>query len=204
MIRINLLGADAAKKSKGLSSIRLPEISVGAVQAGIAGMFIVVLLGIGFAWWFQSSQLSRMRTELALAQSERARVQEVADQVTVLQDRTNLLKQKLDVIVELKANQSGPVMLLDEVSRLVADGLWLTSLDLADGDVTLRGNALSDSPVADFLTNLQASQYFEQVRLRTLNDSGETVSFQITLAFKANNVAVDPESTIAAGGGGLR
>ncbi len=127
MIRINLLGADSAKKSKGLRAIRLPEFSVGAVQAGIAGMFVVVLLGIGFARWSQSGTLKRMRTELALVQSERARVQEVADQVDALQDRTDLLRQKLEVIVELKANQTGPVMLLDEISRLVTDGLWLTN-----------------------------------------------------------------------------
>ncbi len=125
----------------------------------------------------QGNKLSRLRVELALAQAERARVQEVADQVNALQSRTDLLQQKLEVIVELKANQTGPVMLLDEISRLVTDGLWLTSLDLASGDVTLRGAALSDSPVADFLTSLQTSQYFEQVRLRTLNDSGETVRF---------------------------
>ncbi len=202
MIRINLLGADAAKKSKGLRAIRLPEFSVGAVQAGIAGMFIVVLLGIGLAWWFQSNTLKQLRTELSLVQSERARVQEVADQVAALQERTDLLRQKLRVIVELKANQTGPAMLLDEVSRLITDGLWLTGLDLARGDVTLRGAALSDNSVADFLTNLQASQYFEQVRLRTLGDSGETVRFQISLAFKANNLAAGAEPPAAAGGGG--
>ena len=202
MIRINLLGADSAKKSKGLRAIRLPEFSVGAVQAGIAGMFVVVLLGIGFAWWSQSGTLKRMRTELALVQSERARVQEVADQVDALQNRTDLLRQKLEVIVELKANQTGPVMLLDEISRLVTDGLCLAKLDLASGDVTLRGAALSDNPVADFLTNLQASRYFEQVRLRTMGNSGETVSFQITLVFKANNVSSVQEPTIPAVGGG--
>lgn len=203
MIRINLLGPDAAKKKKGLAALRMPEISIGAAQAGIGGMFIVVLLGIGIGWWSQGSKLSRMQVEQALAQSARDRVQEIADEVGALEERTHLLKQKLDVIVDLKASQSGPVMLLDEVSRLVTDGLWLTNLDLAGGDVTLRGAALSESPVADFLTNLQASQYFEQVRLRKLGDAGESVSFQITLAFEANNVAAVPQSTIAVGGGGL-
>ncbi len=166
-------------------------------------MFIVVLVGIALAWWLQGNRLSRLRVELALVQAERARVQEVADQVNALQQRTDLLQQKLEVIVELKANQTGPVMLLDEISRLVTDGLWLTSLDLTGGDVTLRGAALSDSPVADFLTSLQTSLYFEQVRLRTLNDSGETVRFQITLAFRANNVAAEPDVTGTAGGGGF-
>ncbi len=49
MIRINLLGPEAGKKGKGLGAIRLPDLSVGATQGGIAAMFIVVLVGIALA-----------------------------------------------------------------------------------------------------------------------------------------------------------
>jgi len=184
MIRINLLGHEAEGQARGLKSLRLPELSMGVTQAGIAALFILVLSSVALAWWTQSRQLHNLRSELAVVQAERARLQDVADGVEQLRQRTDRLRQKLQVIVELKANQIGPVRLLDEVSRRLTDELWLTRLELDEGDVTIRGEALSEVNVADFVNNLEGSAYFQNVFLRTLGDSGEALSFQINLKFK--------------------
>ena len=90
---------------------------------------------------------------------------------------------KLNVIVELKASQTGPVMLLDQVSRSLTDGLWMTELELEEGEVRMQGASLSEASVADFVNNLERSEYFADVRLRTLLDTGEQSNFQITLVF---------------------
>ncbi|NKB87974.1 MAG: hypothetical protein GKS06_07125 [Acidobacteria bacterium] len=201
MIRINLLGGEAEKQSKGLRAIRMPEFSVGATQAGMAALFVVVLSGIGLAWFMQSRGLSSLRTELAGVQAERARLQEIADQVTQLQDRANLMQRKLAVIVDLKANQTGPVMLLDQISRMLVDGLWLNRLELDGDSVEINGAAMSENNVADFVTNLEGSSYFNDVRLRTLGDTGDAQNFYISLSFRPT-MADSAEDALAAGGGG--
>lgn len=183
MIRINLLGREAVEKAKGAGRFSLADLGANPTQLGIGAMLLAVLLLIGAAWWYQSSQLSTVRSELAVVEQERMRLEEVAQQVESLQERTDLLREKLMVIVELKASQTGPVMLLDQVSRLLTDGLWLTRLELDDRDVDVRGSALSDVAVADFVRNLELAEYFSQVRLRTLGDTGEAQSFQVTLSF---------------------
>ncbi len=183
MIRINLLGADAEKQGKGLRGIQMPQLSAGATQAGIAALFVAVVVVIGLAWFMQGRRLDSLRSELAGVEAERIRLQDLAGQVEELQDRSNLLRQKLDVIVELKANQTGPVMLLDQVSRMLVDGVWLSRLELDGHDVVINGSAMSETNVADFVNNLEGSLYFTDVRLRSLGDTGEALNFYITLRF---------------------
>ncbi len=202
MIRINLLGGEAEKQSKGLRGMRMPELSLGMAQAGMAALFVIVLGGIGTAWLMQSSGLSSLRAELAGVQAERARLQEIADQVALLQDRADLMQRKMQVIVDLKANQTGPVMLLDQISRLMVDGVWLNRLELDEGYVEINGSAMSENNVADFVTNLEGSDYFTGVRLRTLGDSGDAQKFYISLDFRAT-MAADASEAPSAGGGGL-
>jgi type IV pilus assembly protein PilN len=183
VIRINLLGSDVAPKGGRLGGFGFGEMGANATQVGIGVVFAVVLLGLGAAWWYQSSQLSTLREENARAEEERRQLQEVASQVETVQERTDLLRQKMQVIVDLKVNQTGPVMMLDQVSRAITDGLWLTRLELEDRSVSIRGAALSEVSVADFVTALEGSEYFDAVRLRSLGDSGEAQNFQITLDF---------------------
>lgn len=201
MIRINLLGREAESKARGLRGMQMPQLSVGASQAGIAALFVVVMSVLGLAFWSQNGRVSELRREHATVQAEQAQLQEIADEVTALQDRTDLLRQKLQVIVELKANQTGPVMLLDQVSRTLSDGLWLSQLQLQRGNVTMRGAALSETAVVQFVDSLESSAYFDEVRLRTLGDTGDTLNFQIFLEFRPVPSAT-PEGAAAAGGGG--
>lgn len=201
MIRINLLGGDAEKQSKGLRGLRLPDLSLGMMQAGMGALFVIVLAGVGTAWFLQSRGLRALRAELASVQSERVHLQEIADRVVQLQDRADLMQRKMQVIVELKANQSGPVMLLDQISRLIVDGVWLNRLELDKGSVEINGSAMSENNVADFVTNLERSEYFDGVRLRTLGDSGDARNFYISLDFRPTMAVPATESPSAGGGG---
>lgn len=182
MIRINLLGSEAQEQARD-SWFRMPDMGVNANQVGIGALLVGVLLLISGAWWYQTGRLQVVRAELAAIEAERTQLEQVAEQVETLQERTDVLREKLGVIVELKASQTGPVMLLDEISRRLADGLWMTRLDLDGNDVEIRGSALSEVSVADFTSSLERSDYFSNVRLRTLGDSGEELNFQITLIF---------------------
>lgn len=182
MIRINLLGHEAEAKGKARSFLPA-ELSPNVSQIGIGALFVFLIVALGLTWWMQSSRSAAVRADIAAIQAEQRRLQEIAGQVESLQDRTDLMRQKLQVIVDLKASQTGPVMLLDQISANLSDGLWLTRLELNGGSVSLRGGALSEVAVADFVNNLERSLYFSAVRLRTLGDTGEAQNFQITLDF---------------------
>ena len=148
-----------------------------------------VILLIGGGWRYQATYLNSVKIHLAGVQAERARLQDVVDKVDQARTRSDLLREKLQLILDLKTQQTGPVLLLDQVNQLLTDGLWLDQMDLEDGNVRLEGAALSEAGVADFVTNLNGSPYFRGVRLRTIVDSDTVIAFNITFQFRPTPVS---------------
>jgi Tfp pilus assembly protein PilN len=77
--------------------------------------------------------------------------------------------------------------LLQMVARTVVrvDALWLTSLDRNGGSLTIDGEAGSIDAVANFLTEMKRSGYFDQVELKGAKEndivpSVQTFGFEMT------------------------
>jgi type IV pilus assembly protein PilN len=67
------------------------------------------------------------------------------------------LQDKIKVIETLVAAQSGPVRLLDEVSKALPNEVWLTAFHRTGRRLELSGIAFSPFQVADFMKNLGAA-----------------------------------------------
>ena len=76
------------------------------------------------------------------------------------------LKNKLDVLDALKKAKSGPVHLMDDLISALPENLWVTDFKEKGGNISLKGVGLSEDDVADFMTNLDASAYYKNVRLK--------------------------------------
>lgn len=180
MIRINLLGHEPAKPKRRA----MPEFTFGGSEnLGFAVAIVVTLVVLAAAWWYQSGRVAELRRVLAAEQQRRDDLADLADRVRQVQDQTALVNQKLEVIVDLKRNQSGPVLLLDELSRLLPDGVWLNQLTLSQGDITIVGMSLSEVQVTDFQQALRLSPDFADEFLAFLEDTGDAVRFQLTVRF---------------------
>ena len=64
---------------------------------------------------------------------------------------------------------------MDEVSKALPDLLWLTNLDLEAEHAHLRGQALNENAVANFISNLAASPFFVEPSLRIMQQDGKGV-----------------------------
>jgi type IV pilus assembly protein PilN len=84
----------------------------------------------------------------------------VLQQVAEFEKRRTMLQQRVALIEDLRKGQSGPVHLLDEVSRALPDRLWITQLKTQDGDVRIEGRTTSLTALSDFVGNLESSGYF--------------------------------------------
>jgi type IV pilus assembly protein PilN len=184
MIHINLLGHEPAKPKRRKS---MPDLSIGGSENITFAIAIVgTLLLLAAAWWFQTSRLSRLQATMAELEVRRAELADTAAQVNEVEDRTAMVNQKLDVIVDLKRGQTGPLMLLDHLSQELPDSLWLSQLDAQQGSIAITGSALSNVAVSDFVRNLRLSPYFdvdEQGGLRFTEDTGDAFRFQINALF---------------------
>ena len=182
MIRINLLGHETAKPKRR----SVPEISVGGSDnAPFLLVIVATVVAIAAAWWFQSTSIAGLEAQLAQVTAEQQELADTAARVRDLEDRRAVVNQKLGVIVDLKKNQSGPVLLLDQISRELADSLWLTDLTLSSGgEVTVNGEALSELSIADFESNLRGSSFFDDTNVQFTQDTDTaSVRFQLTTRF---------------------
>ena len=204
MIRINLLGHAPAKPKRR----SMPEIKVGGSEnAAFILVIVATLVLVAAAWWWQSSDLARLRATHTGLVSEQTQLADTTAQVRDLEDRRAVVDQKLGIIVDLKKSQSGPVLLLDQVSRELPDSLWLTDMTVSTGGiVTIIGQALSEFAISDFGLNLRLSSYFADTTIEFTTDTGDSTRFQLSTRFVPLSVAeeeeaADPTTDPAAGAG---
>ncbi len=69
------------------------------------------------------------------------------------------------LIEQLRQGREGPVHMLDEISRSLPDGLWLTDLKQQDDDLTITGRCTSLTALSDFVENLRLGGYFKPVEI---------------------------------------
>ena len=70
-------------------------------------------------------------------------------------------------VKRLIKNKTGPVHLLDEISKAVPkDKLWLNSFQESKGILRLQGTAMDNKTVALFMINLEKSKYIQSVDLQ--------------------------------------
>jgi Tfp pilus assembly protein PilN len=189
MIRVNLLAPERPTKSKKTRSVS--SATPGAVQvylflALFAGGALVLCAA---AYWYKSTQIKKLDADIAAAEQRQRELQAIKVQVDALEAKRRTFQQKVDLIERLKAAQSEPVHLLDEISKNLPDFVWLTSMDQTGPIVRLSGQSSGLTSVADFISALQRSGYFPVVDLVSSTEANNIVSFTLQATFKSPEVA---------------
>ena len=179
MIKINLLPTKR-KPPKKLTELQ-QQLMLGVL------LLTVTVGGIAFFWMqliAQADELQgKVNTAIATVADQKKKLEKVAN---VEEDRKKVLE-KISVIEKLKENQSGPVKLLDKVSRALPKGLNLTSLVESAGQVNIDGMAFSNNEVVRFVDNLKADRFFSEVLLLESRQS----TAEIDIAVVDRTVLVD-------------
>jgi type IV pilus assembly protein PilN len=194
MIRINLLAAERAP-----GKTKKAPTTPGAFQAYlILALFVGgALLACAGLWWFKNADIAELDSKIAAGKKRQAELQAIKVQVDQFLLKKRILDAKVKLIEQLKAQQSGPVHMLDEISKALPDFVWLTSLDQSGGVLNFKGESNGLTAVADFISNLQRSGWFPRVDLTgsTQNAAG-VVSFDLQAEFR--NVAPEANPATAA------
>ena len=162
------------------------DLNVGSPMMAVAAVVVIAgLLNAGY--WFQ---LDREKKAIAeQMQRAEAKNRELADiKVRYLerQRQTDSYKRRVDVIDQLRNNQSGPVTLLSMIGETVnnTEAVWLNSMQDQGASVAIDGTALSSDAVANLITNLQKTGFFQNIEIKeSYQDENvkEMQAFQFTL-----------------------
>jgi type IV pilus assembly protein PilN len=157
VIKINLLTVDRERAK------RKAKFQVGE-KITVACSLILVAAALVVGWWFWSlqGQSADLDQQIAAAESERTRLQSIIQQVQQFEARRAQLQQRVTLIEELRKGQTGPVHLLDQISKALPEAMWLTDLKQTGSDISIEGRCTSLNSLSDFVSALEASNLFER------------------------------------------
>jgi len=116
--------------------------------------------------------------------------------VDAFEKQKGVLQQRVATIEQLQRDRTGGQELLDQVANTVsrAENLWLTSMTKKGSTVNLEGAAASINSVANFITALKRSGYFQKVEIKDTkqddrNTAVQTYTFSISAEIAPNGPA---------------
>ncbi|HEV8702692.1 MAG TPA: PilN domain-containing protein [Candidatus Polarisedimenticolia bacterium] len=183
MIKINLLAGTEKAKARAVKTPRFEGVGSLGQNVLMSGVVILALMFIGWRWYSLESERRSLQSEIVKAQAEKERLQAIIKKGEEYKAKKELLERKISLITQLKRNQSGPVHLLDEVSKQLPDFLWLDTMNESGQSITISGKATTYNAVSNFYNNLTGSRYFQNVVLGAISAIPVGVTFSLTCQF---------------------
>ena len=182
MIRINLLGQIRPKASRRPvdTGAALPVLFIGA------GLLLGVLV-LGFLFYSWQQQLNTENSKIKTLQAQKTDLESIKQQVESFDKQKQVLQQRVSTIEQLQHDRTGGQDLLDMVANTVSrtENLWLTTMTRKGSNLSLEGSSASVNAVANFITALKRSGYFQKVEIKetkqdTANSAVQTFVFQLS------------------------
>ncbi len=163
MIRINLLGQARPKASRRAVPLE------ATLQILLLVLCLLAAIGfLGVHYYQTKKEIGELQTKIRNLQGEKARLENLKQQVDNFERQKGVLQQRIAVIEQLQRNRTGGQELLNMIATTVTrtDALWLTSLTRKGNSLTFEGSAASINAVANFITQLKRSGYFQNVEIK--------------------------------------
>lgn len=193
MIRINLLSEGrrptAVRRTKGPSTSEREWTNL-ALLAGI----VLALLAVGGYWFKLDRQREAIREEVRVAEEEVRRLKPILAEVEEFKRKKADLERKIEVITNLKNQQTGPVRVMDAVSRALPELLWLDRMEVTPGEIRITGRAFNVNAVSNFIENLDRVPEFKEPRLGPVREQGEVYGFTINVEYSLAPPEVEGEA----------
>lgn len=175
MIRINLLPHRAEKR-------RARQIQFAALSV------ISIILGavlVGFVHVAITTQISYQERRNGYLKQEIAVLDKQIDEIKKLREQTQSLLVRKDAVEKLQSDRSDVVHLLDQMLRILPDGVYLKTLKQSDNKINLAGYAQSNARISTLMRAIEDSPWLDSpllVEIRASNTGGTRVS-EFTLTF---------------------
>jgi type IV pilus assembly protein PilN len=167
MIRINLLPYRESRKKESI----LRQINIF-----LAVFFIVFVILVFYSIWL-GNKIEDLNTKIKNTKRLLTQAETQAKKVDQIKNELEKLGHKIDVIKNIEMNRRAPVLLLENMTKMVAEAdsdnkpvkrLWFTSFEASGRKVNIKGIALDNKTIADFMSRLEDSKLYTNVNLKTI------------------------------------
>lgn len=193
MIRINLLPYRELREKGNIRK----QMSIFFLSFLVV---VVILLVYNISL---QKRIDGLNTKIATKKRLLTKVEKQAKEVDRIKDGFENLEKKTKVIKNLEKKRKDAFFLLDNMTKIIAEDtsssgsdslsdkdnksvkrLWFTNLEANGNNISIKGIAMDNKTVADFMTRLEVSNLYKNVNLKTLKQQKisklNLKSFEIT------------------------
>ncbi|QOJ24209.1 MAG: PilN domain-containing protein [Gammaproteobacteria bacterium] len=183
MIRINLLPHRELKRKA-----RQQQIAILAGAVSFLGVLVVwgIYSIIAGNIEYQNARNQFLQNRIAVLDSEIAEIRNIKTQTQELLARKH-------VVETLQNSRSEVVHLLDQLVRLLPEGVYLQSVKQNDQNITLLGYAQSNAWISTLMRNLESSPWLEspllvEIKAMTVNNIRQN---EFNMRIKLRRTSID-------------
>ncbi|MBK7353197.1 MAG: PilN domain-containing protein [Nitrosomonas sp.] len=184
MIRINLLPHRELKRKA-----RQQQFTILAGMTCALGLFIIWGM-----YEYIDKEIEYQRGRNQYLQNQIAILDKQIEEIKRIKEQKQELIARKGVVEALQLDRSKVVHVLDEVARLMPDGVYLKSLKQTEQHIHLSGYAQSNAWVSTLMRSLDASPSFEsplliEIKAATINNSrSNEFDLNVRLSESPNNL----------------
>jgi type IV pilus assembly protein PilN len=169
MIRINLLAERKQKKQKipvaaAVTAVtekkKAPALLVTLAAVIVGALLVIGVLYFALNWYVDSLKEELQKNNVLIAESKKK-----IEEVKKFEELNRAIESKTNLIRTLKKDQSTPVKLLDNISKLLPNDAWITSVVYNNPKVIVEGVAFTNFEVVAFIENLKKTPEYADVYL---------------------------------------
>ena len=182
MTRINLLPHRAEKRqARQIQFIAFSVISV------VLGAFLIGVVDVAIG-----TQISYQERRNQYLKQETAILDKQIDEINKLREQTRSLMARKNVVETLQSTRSDVVHLMDQMLRILPDGVYLKTLKQAGNRINLVGYAQSNARVSTLMRAIEDSPWLDSPSLVEIHASGSGAAriSEFTLNFNLTPQAV--------------
>ncbi|MEB3767297.1 PilN domain-containing protein [Acinetobacter sp. MD2] len=153
MAKINLLPWREERKEQ-----RKKKFIVFSIVSAVVGFLIVFAV-----WSFFEQQLNDQQHANQMITDNNQQLDQKLEALKGLQDQRNAIIDRMKLIQGLQAQRPITVRLVDELTRVIPDNLYLTKVVRQGDQFSIEGKAESPNAVAEFMRKLGASAWYRNV-----------------------------------------
>jgi Tfp pilus assembly protein PilN len=201
MIRINLLKPETKEfKETAAAPEGMPEFKLKKAPNVGNLVFLLLVIGLGAFYFLQRKAFDRENELLSIAQEEKSQLQYVIAKLDEVKRQKENLERKINLINDLISQQDLPVRILDDLSRRLPEWVWLTEVNYNPKGIQIKGNALSNNLIADYIgaledsPNLMNVNIISSVQRRARQRGDEYLEFSLNAVIERPQIAEPPQA----------
>jgi len=159
MIKINLLES-VTDRPQGVAAVE-DKVASPRIQTLLLALTVFGLMVLAMGYDYVSTNMAYSAAQRELDNQKRINQQMLAIQKEQqeLEKKTKEIQARIDAIKKLRESQQGPSAVLQEIKARfdAVPGLYLTSIEQKDGEVTIKGESPNEYSVTKFGQSLEFS-----------------------------------------------